>query len=646
MLDRLIARRDYFLRTHHAPQEIPSRQPPPLPPTSRRRNPRHHLPLPPRPSLPHHSTTPKNRAPLAPNAFYPLPLGSIRPTGWLRDQLHIQANGLSGHLDETWPDVGPNSGWLGGTGESWERGPYFLDGLVPLAYQLDDPHLKAKAQKFIDWTLNHQHPTACSAPPPTTTGGPAWSCSKSSPNTTKPPQRPPRHPASSTRYFRYQLAELSHRAPCATGANSAGRTTPSPSSGSTTAPATPTCSTSSTSSTAGLRLAGQLRRLPLHRAHHRRTSSSCTEGKASATSPSPPTASTTARPSKPRPSGPSSPATPPTAPPSTRCSPRSTRYHGLPNGMFSCDEHLAGRNPSQGSELCTVVETMFSLEQSLAILGDPTLGDRLERLAFNALPGTFTDDMWAHQYNQEPNQVECSACTTSPGPPTAPSPTSTASSPTSAAAPPTSTRAGPSSPPASGWRSARRRPGRRRLRPLRPSPPPSAAPPSTIIQDTDYPFREHIRLTINPAHPDRLPPPPPHPRLGHRRHPPRQQPAPARPDPRHLRPHPSHLEPRRRRRAHLPHEPRAHPAASTTPSPSTAAPSSSPTPSAKAGSNSATAASPPTGKSSPPRRGTTPSLTPIGPTAATNLHVTEHPLTNAPFTRAARPSPSPSPRAN
>ena len=84
------------------------------------------------------------------------------------------------------------------------------------------------------------------------------------------------------------------------------------------------------------------------------------------------------------------------------------KYHGLPNGMFSCDEHLAGPNPSQGSELCTVVEYMFSLEQSLAIAGDASLGDRLERLAFNALPGTFTDDMWAHQYNQEPNQVECS----------------------------------------------------------------------------------------------------------------------------------------------------------------------------------------------------------------------------------------------
>jgi DUF1680 family protein len=84
------------------------------------------------------------------------------------------------------------------------------------------------------------------------------------------------------------------------------------------------------------------------------------------------------------------------------------KYHGLPNGMFSCDEHLAGPDPSQGSELCTVVEYMFSLEQSLAISGDPALGDRLEQLAFNALPGTFTGDMWAHQYNQEPNQVECS----------------------------------------------------------------------------------------------------------------------------------------------------------------------------------------------------------------------------------------------
>src|ERR1035438_1589258 len=75
-----------------------------------------------------------NRAPLAPNAFTPLPLTDIQPRGWLLRQLQTQASGLSGHLDEFWKDVGPNSGWLGGTGESWERGPYYMDGLVPLAY--------------------------------------------------------------------------------------------------------------------------------------------------------------------------------------------------------------------------------------------------------------------------------------------------------------------------------------------------------------------------------------------------------------------------------------------------------------------------------------------------------------------------------
>lgn len=96
-----------------------------------------------------------NKAPLSLNAFAPLPLGSIQPRGWLRRQLQIQANGLSGHLDEFWPDL-RDSGWIGGSGESWERGPYYLDGLVPLAYSLDDERLIAKARKWIDWTIQHQ----------------------------------------------------------------------------------------------------------------------------------------------------------------------------------------------------------------------------------------------------------------------------------------------------------------------------------------------------------------------------------------------------------------------------------------------------------------------------------------------------------
>ncbi len=83
------------------------------------------------------------------------------------------------------------------------------------------------------------------------------------------------------------------------------------------------------------------------------------------------------------------------------------RYHGQATGMFSGDECLSGQNPLQGSELCAVVEFMYSLEHCLTLLGDPMFGDRLEQLAYNALPAAFSPDMWAHQYDQQVNQVQC-----------------------------------------------------------------------------------------------------------------------------------------------------------------------------------------------------------------------------------------------
>ena len=89
-------------------------------------------------------------------ALHPLPLGRIRPAGWLLNQLRIQAAGLSGHLDEFWPDVA-ESGWIGGKAEGWERGPYWLDGIVPLAFLLDDEKLKAKAEHWINCILKYQH---------------------------------------------------------------------------------------------------------------------------------------------------------------------------------------------------------------------------------------------------------------------------------------------------------------------------------------------------------------------------------------------------------------------------------------------------------------------------------------------------------
>ena len=82
-------------------------------------------------------------------------------------------------------------------------------------------------------------------------------------------------------------------------------------------------------------------------------------------------------------------------------------HHGQVTGMFTGDECLSGRNPLQGTELCAVVEFLYSLEHLFAVFGDPRFGDRLERVAFNALPATFTPDMWAHQYDQQVNQVQC-----------------------------------------------------------------------------------------------------------------------------------------------------------------------------------------------------------------------------------------------
>ena len=64
----------------------------------------------------------------------------LRPSGWLRKQLRIQADGLSGNLDRFWPSV-KDSAWIGGTDDGWERVPYWLDGFIPLAYLLDDKDL-------------------------------------------------------------------------------------------------------------------------------------------------------------------------------------------------------------------------------------------------------------------------------------------------------------------------------------------------------------------------------------------------------------------------------------------------------------------------------------------------------------------------
>ena len=55
-----------------------------------------------------------NLAPLQPQYFIPLPMGSVRPAGWVARQLELQAEGLNGHLGEIsiWLEKEHNA-WLG-----------------------------------------------------------------------------------------------------------------------------------------------------------------------------------------------------------------------------------------------------------------------------------------------------------------------------------------------------------------------------------------------------------------------------------------------------------------------------------------------------------------------------------------------------
>lgn len=339
---------------------------------------------------------------LRPLALTPLPLGRIRPTGWLRRQLRIQADGLSGHLDEFWPDVA-QSGWIGGSAEGWERGPYWLDGVVPLAYLLDDPALKAKVRRWVDEILGRQRDDGWLGPVQSDSQNHAYPAYDPWPTFVvlkaltqyADASGDPRVPVAIERNLRRIAALLAEKplfewgksrwADLALSVHWLYERTGAPWLLDLAALAHGQGYDWS-SHFADFRWRAKVQRGQMGQPTHVVNNAMAIKSPGVWF----------------RQSG-------------DEADRRSVfqiidaldAYHGQATGIFSGDEHYAGKDPSQGTELCAVNEYLFSLETLVAILGDPALADRLERIAFNALPATFSPDMWAHQYDQQANQVIC-----------------------------------------------------------------------------------------------------------------------------------------------------------------------------------------------------------------------------------------------
>jgi len=337
---------------------------------------------------------------LASPTFRPLPLGTVSAEGWLRRQLRIQADGLSGHLDEFWPDIA-ESQWFGGKAEGWERAPYWLDGVIPLAWVLDDQLLKAKLKRHVEYIVAHQRPDGWYSPYPVTVGPKPydlWSILLVNKVLVQ------YHEATGdnavleavmrnlkvllttldqTRllnwgrarwfeglisvYYAYERTGEEWLLDLARKLHEQGFdymdlyrgvevTLPTPRRG------LWRMDKHVVNTGMALKAYALLWRL--------------TREKDELAFPA-------------------------------RMLEILDRYHGQVTGIFAGDECLAGTNPLQGTELCAVVEALFSLELLVSLTGEPAYADRLERVAFNALPATFSPDLWAHQYDQQVNQLQC-----------------------------------------------------------------------------------------------------------------------------------------------------------------------------------------------------------------------------------------------
>lgn len=107
------------------------------------------------------SKTTKNHAKLK-----QLPLGHVVASGWLREQLLRNKDGIGGHLPELEPrmiatpyttkETEPRWGEARKAGWGAEISGNYWNGLVELAFTLNDDELKAKAEKWVNEVLSYQ----------------------------------------------------------------------------------------------------------------------------------------------------------------------------------------------------------------------------------------------------------------------------------------------------------------------------------------------------------------------------------------------------------------------------------------------------------------------------------------------------------
>ena len=342
-----------------------------------------------------------NRVPLRVKPYMELQLGAIKPDGWLKDQLIRQKDGMTGHLDEIYePVMGKLNGWLGGDGDVWERGPYWIDGLLPLAYILNDKVLIEKSKPWIEWAINSQRADGYFGPDTDRKNEPGLQRTNAQdwwPKMVMLKILQQYYSATNDEriiklmlgYFRYQLEEL---------------------------PKKPLNNWTHWGQDRGgdnlavvywlYNLTGEKSLLNLAELIHHQTvnwTDAFLDGELSkqwgfhcvnvAQAMKEPIVYYQQ-------------SQQPKYVDAVKKGLAYLRlYHGMPHGLYGADEMLHGNNPTQGSELCTAVEMMFSMETILPITGDVEFADQLEKVAFNALPTQATDNYDGRQYYQQANQV-------------------------------------------------------------------------------------------------------------------------------------------------------------------------------------------------------------------------------------------------